>query len=176
MEVEFDQIDGSFSGEEELHAAAHALGPGEAVIAMPLRLEIPSNPSWQLMEPQFSVDRRAYELRKGEFAVGIRFTFTTEFPAGENTTETLYLYRLNDGKIVRVLRLDVANDDRQRGPNDRVVARTALEVLPTESQGLRDLRVRSTFQRGHLVEDGSVTTERRTSRLIWNGTSYDQAK
>ena len=104
-----------------------ALRQTEVSLAIPER-----DPAWRFTGAEFSIDANRWEVRDGEHALGIRFAYTTEFPAGWNTTEYLHLLRWADDQPVEVVRVPVEVDELQRGPGETFSQRGHLTLPPPE--------------------------------------------
>jgi hypothetical protein len=138
---------------------------------------VPTNPGWELDSPVFKLDFAAYEIRSGEFAFGVRFEHRTQFPAGENTTEVLHLFRQDCGRLVDILHTEVRTDDEQRGPNDQRQSTSIVIIAPETTGGFHDIVVRRSSTTAPLDESqpNSVgrRTERRAERWRWTGERYE---
>jgi hypothetical protein len=173
VEVAFNRPE-DFSTVADLKPMLRVAGPPPVVVPIALQVET-ADPEWRYSEPAFSIDGARFELRPGTFALGVRFSYATEFLAGHNTTEWLHLFLLNGSELVDVFHVVIASDDIQRGPNDATSERSIVQILDAKTAGFADLLVRTTTVRGEVFDDGPERTERSSTRYVWDGMRYAQA-
>jgi hypothetical protein len=138
---------------------------------------VPTDPAWRLDSPVFKLDFAAYQIRDGEFAFGVRFEHVTEFPAGNNATEVLHLFRQDCGRLIDIFHTEVRSDDVQRGPNDHSESASVVIIAPETTRGFHDIVVQRSFAVSPLLEDQPSTSGRRTGqhaeRWRWSGERYE---
>lgn len=64
------------------------------------------------------LDLAPSRIGDNEFAFGIRWKEDATFPACENNGIELRLWRVNAGKLKKILETSMEDSDEQRGPND----------------------------------------------------------
>jgi hypothetical protein len=140
---------------------------------------VPTNPGWELDSPLFELDFAAYEIRSGEFAFGVRFEHTTQFAAGENTTEVLHLFRQDCGSLIDILHTEVRMVDVQRGPNDLTESTSFVIIAPETTRGFHDIIVRRRSITGSLDPSEPSRPDRKTERSErwrWTGERYEPSE
>jgi hypothetical protein len=143
---------------------------------------VETHPAWTLDHPDYKLDLAPYEIRKGDFAFGVRFAYRTQFPAGENTREQLFLFRQEGARLVDILDVLVSLSDEQRGPDDTTDSSTVLIIVaPETTRGFRDLLLRTRSVTSPLPGDraGVMFPKRRTDlyteRWRWAGAGYQRS-
>ena len=152
------------------------VGRGVEVVATTTFVpEVDTDPAWHVRSPELDLDFARYELRAGDIAFGVRLGLTVEFPAGENDSRTLYLFRPDGTELVEVLHTRVQETDEQRGPNELRESTRIVAVAPEMTGGFHDLLVHTQWSSGPLVTDDSHPQQLKghsSQRWRWDGRRY----
>ena len=152
------------------------VGTGLEVVATTTFVpEVDTDPAWHVRSPELDLDFARYELREGDMAFGVRLGLTVEFPAGENDSRTLYLFRPDGAELVEVLHTRVQETDEQRGPNELRESTRIVAVAPETTGGFHDLLVHAQWTLGPLVTDDPHPQQRKghsSQRWRWDGRRY----
>ncbi len=153
----------------------HAGAGVEVVATTTFVPEVDTDPAWHVRSPELDLDFARYELREGDMAFGVRLGLTVEFPAGENDSRTLYLFRPDGAELVEVLHTRVQETDEQRGPNELRESTRIVAVAPETTGGFHDLLVHAQWTLGPLVTDDPHPQQRKghsSQRWRWDGRRY----
>jgi hypothetical protein len=152
------------------------VGTGVEVVATTTFVpEVTTNPAWHVTHPELDPDFARYELRAGDIAFGVRLGLTVDFPAGENASRTLYLFRQDGTKLVEILHTLVQESDEQRGPNDLRESTGVVAVALETTGGFHDLLVHTEWSSRPLVTDDphpKARTGHSSVRWRWDGVRY----
>ena len=128
------------------------------------------------------LDLAPYRIGDNEFAFGIRWKEDETFPAGENNSAELRLWRVDKGKLQEVLETRMEESDEQRGPNEGSNTNCTISVSGEKTLAHFDLVKRCTGSSGPLVDDPekrpATDTKKTSARTIfrWNGSNYAEQK
>lgn len=128
------------------------------------------------------LDLAPYRIGDNEFAFGIRWKEDATFPAGENNAVKLRLWRVDAGKLKKILETSMEDSDEQRGPNDASEMKCTVSVSGEKTLDHFDLVKRCGGTSGPLVEDPedrpAKVTKKISSRTLfrWNGSMYAEQK
>jgi hypothetical protein len=150
----------------------------EVVAATTFVPAVDTDPAWHVHSTDLDLDFARYELREGDMAFGVRLGLTVEFPAGENDSHTLYLFRPDGAELVEVLHTRVQETDEQRGPDELRESTRIVAVAPETTGGFHDLLVHTQWSSGPLVTDDSHPRQRKghsSQRWRWDGRRYGSA-
>jgi hypothetical protein len=137
--------------------------------------EVKTDPAWRVTRPELDLDFARYELRGLDVAFGLRLGLTVEFPAGENDSRTLYLFRQHGTELVEVLHTRVQETDEQRGPNELRESSSIIAVAPETTGGFHDLVIYHQWSSRLLVTDDphpKARTGHSSQRWRWDGARY----
>jgi hypothetical protein len=152
------------------------VGMGVEVVATTTFVpEVDTDPAWHVVTPELDLDFARYELRDNDIAFGVSLGLTIEFPAGENESRTLYLFRPDGTELVEVLHIRVRETDEQRGPNELRESTRIVAVAPETTGGFHDLLVHAQWSSGPLIADDPHPKQRKgqsSQRWRWDGRRY----
>ncbi len=151
-------------------------GTGVEVVATTTFVpDVDTDPAWHVHSTDLDLDFARYELRESDIAFGVRLGLTIEFPAGENESRTLYLFRQDGTELVEVLHTRVQETDEQRGPNELRESTRIIAVAPETTAGFHDLLVHAQWTSGPLITDAPHPQQRKghsSQRWRWDGRRY----
>lgn len=119
-------------------------------IQAPDDLDDKSDSNQALPERWRRFDLAPYQLRAGDYAFGVRAGWEIGYSGGGASFEALYLFRI-DGAALRLVFAqpmmyyrDIAGDWHRDGTRDHDIedGSNALSILPTSTNGFRDLQLR----------------------------------
>lgn len=130
--------------------------------------------SWTTAILAVKLDLAPYNISSTVTAFGIRVSCNTSFPAGENDTDTLFLYRTTGKTLTEIFSVNVANNDRQRGPNDVTEQTAVVKIGKNSTNEFKDLIVETTIRHSLFYQEANaaVRSEKKTDRYKWLGKSY----
>ena len=127
---------------------------------------------------EVALDLAPYRIGDNEFAFGIRWKEDATFPAGENNSIELRLWRVDTGKLKKILETRMEDNDEQRGPNDESDTNCTVSVTGEKTLDHFDLVKRCAGSSGPLVEDPEDRPARVTKKIStrtlfrWDGSKY----
>jgi hypothetical protein len=121
--------------------------------------------------PEADLDLGGYRLSGQDFAVGVRLTCHTTFPAGELTEARLYLLEQQGSTMRQIFEAPIAwtNHDRVAGQDS--IAHGTVEIQPPSHGGHPDLLLRTNI-RTEPFDGGSAKKRVELKRFLWDGTRY----
>ena len=129
--------------------------------------------SWSYSDASFKLDLAPYKVSAEVMAIGVRFLRTVEFPAGENTTETLLLHRQMNDKFSLIHSIDTRVEDAQRGPDELWNFKSLVIVDQKQTESFYDLLSKETATKSRMMEQKEKPlTCLKTRRFRWQGTRY----
>jgi hypothetical protein len=178
----FKDLD-EFEFHEELRAHLVLLEgvPGEVrpVAVAAFVPEVETDPAvWIFRQPEYEFDLAPYEIRKGEFAFGVRLSYTTEVLSAENTSERLYLFRQEGDRLVAILSVTVGVRYEHRGRGELRNSNSVVIVASETTQGFRDIVVRTRSALGPILDDNDAVprmSSTSTERWRWAGSHYERS-
>lgn len=131
---------------------------------------------------EVTLDLAPYRIGDNEFAFGTRWKENETFPAGESNAEELRLWRVDAGKLRKILETRMEDSDEQRGPNEESDTKCTLSVSEEKTLDYFDLLKRCAASSGPLIDDPethqATGTKKSSSRTLfkWDGSKYAEQK
>ncbi|MFN8846531.1 MAG: hypothetical protein ACK5W9_06740 [Bdellovibrionales bacterium] len=131
-------------------------GAAKILASGKLTPELETEESWSYPEAKFCLDLAKYQLTDTQTAIGVRFNYILEFPAGQNQSEILYLLRVNSSTFEQVFHAPVAEGDVQRGPDDASSMKATVSISSQKTNSMHDIVLKEKWELKSLLqnEDG----------------------